>query len=98
MLIPALHIGTSSIVHEQTHEPLLPILSLIVATAVELRKDGHRVVIVSSGAIGVGLRRMDVEKRPKHLPRIQVRGFHSGPISNINGYRRHWQLSGNVGS
>lgn len=75
MLIPALHIGTSSIVHEQTHEPLLPILSLIVATAVELRKDGHRVVIVSSGAIGVGLRRMDVEKRPKHLPRIQVRGL-----------------------
>ena len=58
---------------EKTHEPLLSILSLIVETAVKLRKDGHKVVIVSSGAIGVGLRRMDLERRPKHLPRIQAR-------------------------
>lgn len=65
--------GTSSIVDEKTHEPLLSILSLIVETAVKLRKDGHKVVIVSSGAIGVGLRSMDIEKRPKHLPRLQVR-------------------------
>ena len=65
-------IGTSSIVDEKTHEPLLSILSLIVETAVKLHKDGHKVIIVSSGAIGVGLRRMDLEKRPKHLPRIQV--------------------------
>lgn len=64
--------GSSSIVHEKTHEPLLSVLSLIVETAVALIKDGHRVVIVSSGAIAVGLRRMDVEKRPKYLPRIQA--------------------------
>jgi glutamate 5-kinase len=68
ILIP----GTSSIVDEKTHEPLLSILTLIVETAVKLRKDGHRVIIVSSGAIGVGLRRMDVEKRPKHLSKLQV--------------------------
>lgn len=73
-LTPGPRIGTSSIVDETTHEPLLPILTLIVDTAVKLRKDGHRVVIVSSGAIGVGLRRMDVEKRPKHLAQLQV-GF-----------------------
>jgi hypothetical protein len=64
--------GTSSIVDEKTHEPLLSILSLIVETAVKLHKDGHKVIIVSSGAIGVGLRRMDLDKRPKHLPRVQV--------------------------
>ena len=64
--------GTSSIVDEKTHEPLLPILTLIVDTAFKLRKNGHRVVIVSSGAIGVGLRRMDVDKRPKHLAQLQV--------------------------
>lgn len=57
---------------EKTREPLLSIVTLIVETAVKLRKDGHRVVIVSSGAIAVGLRRMDVEKKPKYLPRIQV--------------------------
>ncbi|KAI9826337.1 MAG: hypothetical protein M1832_000254 [Thelocarpon impressellum] len=65
-------LGTTSIVDEKTHEPLLSILSLIVETAVKLHKDGHKVVIVSSGAIGVGLRRMDMEKRPKHLPRSQA--------------------------
>ncbi|KAH0538136.1 hypothetical protein FGG08_005244 [Glutinoglossum americanum] len=65
-------LGTSSIVDENTHEPLLPIITLIVETAVKLHKDGHKVIIVSSGAIGVGLRRMDIEKRPKHLPRIQA--------------------------
>ena len=64
--------GTSSIVDEKTHEPILSILTLIVETAVKLRKHGHRVVLVSSGAIGVGLRRMDIEKRPKHLPQVQV--------------------------
>lgn len=68
--------GTSSIVDEKTHEPLLSTLSLIVETAVKLRKDGHKVIIVSSGAIGVGLRRMDLDKRPKHLPRIQARDLH----------------------
>jgi glutamate 5-kinase len=60
-------------VDEKTYEPLLPVLSLIVQTAGKLHKDGHKVVIVSSGAIGVGLRRMDLDKRPKHLPRIQAR-------------------------
>ncbi|POR37909.1 Putative glutamate 5-kinase [Tolypocladium paradoxum] len=65
-------LGTSSIVDEKTHEPLLPVLTLIVDTANKLRKDGHRVVIVSSGAIGVGLRRMDVDKRPKHLAQLQA--------------------------
>jgi glutamate 5-kinase len=69
--------GTSSIVDEVTHEPLLSILTLIVETAVKLRKDGHKVIIVSSGAIGVGLRRMDLDKRPKFLPRVQVSHFNS---------------------
>ncbi|RWA14041.1 hypothetical protein EKO27_g1101 [Xylaria grammica] len=71
-LTVVIKLGTSSIVDEKTHEPLLSILSLIVETAVRLRKDGHKVVIVSSGAIGVGLRRMDVDKRPKHLSKLQA--------------------------
>lgn len=57
---------------EKTHEPLISTLSLICETAVKLHKDGHKVIIVSSGAVGVGLRRMNVDKRPKHLPRVQV--------------------------
>ena len=64
--------GSSSIVDEKTHQPIISVLSLIVETAVKLHKDGYRVVIVSSGAIAVGLRRMDVEKKPKFLAKVQV--------------------------
>lgn len=64
--------GTSSIVDEKTYEPILSILSLIVETAVKLRKDGHKVIIVSSGAIGVGLQRMEAKRRPKHVSKLQV--------------------------
>jgi glutamate 5-kinase len=59
--------GTSSIVHETTHQPLLSTLSAIVETVVRLRAAGHKVVLVSSGAIGVGLQRMAMPARPKSL-------------------------------
>ncbi|KAJ7032793.1 glutamate 5-kinase [Mycena alexandri] len=60
-------LGTSSIVHEKTHQPLLSTLSSVVETVVSLRQLGHKVVLVSSGAIGVGLKRMDMASRPKSL-------------------------------
>jgi glutamate 5-kinase len=50
----------------------LSTLSTIVETAVGLRRDGHRVVICSSGAIGMALRQMNLERRPKHLPQVQA--------------------------
>lgn len=65
-------VGSSSIISEVDHTPLLPILSVIVDTAVKLRRDGHRVVIVSSGAIAVGLQRMSIPKRPKLLAQKQA--------------------------
>ncbi|KAJ4475598.1 glutamate 5-kinase [Lentinula aciculospora] len=65
-------LGTSSIVHEETHQPLLSTLSSVVETVVHLRKQGHKVVLVSSGAIGVGLRRMNVASRPKSLSGTQA--------------------------
>lgn len=71
-LTVVIKLGTSSIVDEHTHEPILSILTLIVETAAKLHRDGHNVVLVSSGAVGVGLRRMDVEERPKYIPRIQA--------------------------
>lgn len=47
-------------------------MSLIVETVVKLRRDGHRVLIVSSGGIAVGLKRMRLPKRPKHLSSVQA--------------------------
>jgi glutamate 5-kinase len=65
-------LGTSSIVHETTHQPLLSTLSAVVETVVDLKRHGHKVVLVSSGAIGVGLKRMNMESRPKNLSGKQV--------------------------
>ncbi|POS84742.1 hypothetical protein EPUL_003246 [Erysiphe pulchra] len=64
-------LGTSSIVDEETHEPMLSTLENIVKTTLDLQKAGHKVIIVSSGAIGIGLRRMKYEKRPKHSSKLQ---------------------------
>ncbi|CRG90432.1 glutamate 5-kinase [Talaromyces islandicus] len=71
-LTVVIKLGTSSIVDEKSHEPILSILSAIVETAAKLQQNGHRVILVSSGAIGVGLRRMDINERPKHLPKVQA--------------------------
>ena len=60
--------------HETTHQPLISILSAVVETVVELKKRGHDVVLVCSGAIGVGLRRMNLDTRPGNLVGKQV-GF-----------------------
>ncbi|KAJ3309685.1 hypothetical protein HDU76_003543 [Blyttiomyces sp. JEL0837] len=65
-------LGTSSICDEKTFFPKLSNLSLLVETCVKLRAMGHQVVIVSSGAVGVGLKRLNLERRPKHLPQVQA--------------------------
>ena len=48
-------LGSSSLVDEMTKEPKLSIMSLIVETVVRLKRMGHKVIIVSSGGIAVGL-------------------------------------------
>ncbi|KAF5318144.1 hypothetical protein D9619_012202 [Psilocybe cf. subviscida] len=60
-------LGSSSIVHETTHQTLLSTLSAIVETVVHLKRDGHKVALVSSGAIAVGLKRMEMMKKPDSL-------------------------------
>ncbi|KAG0053021.1 hypothetical protein BGZ83_001783 [Gryganskiella cystojenkinii] len=65
-------LGTSSICDEITHFPLLSTLSLIVETILKLKAMGHRVVLVTSGAIGIGLRRLDIPAKPKELAKVQA--------------------------
>lgn len=65
-------LGSSSLVDAATKEPKLSLMSLIVETVVALRRVGHRVIIVSSGCIAVGLKTLGLERRPKHLADIQA--------------------------
>lgn len=65
-------LGTSSLVDEVTREPRIANMSNIVETAVKLRRAGHRIVIVSSGAIAVGMKRTGVTEKPKRLAAVQA--------------------------
>ncbi|KAI9300181.1 glutamate 5-kinase [Cunninghamella echinulata] len=65
-------VGTSSICDEKTHYPLLGNLSRIVETIINLKQLGHRVVLVTSAAVGTGLRRLNLQEKPKKLAAVQA--------------------------
>lgn len=68
-------LGTSTIL-DKTHLQLEK-LSKLVETVQRLRSCGHKVVIVSSGAIGIGMKRMNIQQRPVDLTAKQVISAHS---------------------
>ncbi|KAI3627897.1 glutamate 5-kinase [Malassezia furfur] len=65
-------LGTSSILSESTMQPKIRIMASIVETVLHLRTAGHRVILVCSGAIGVGRVRMGMQERPKELGQRQA--------------------------
>ncbi|KAK9759479.1 Glutamate 5-kinase, partial [Basidiobolus ranarum] len=67
-----LKLGTSSICDEITHIPHLANLSHIVETIVKLKALGHRVVLTTSGAVGVGMRALNVAVKPTELAKKQA--------------------------
>jgi len=48
------------------------IIGSIARQIIELRNKGYYVVLVSSGAIGAGLRVLGIKTRPKNLPKLQA--------------------------
>ncbi|KAI7901357.1 glutamate 5-kinase [Cokeromyces recurvatus] len=67
-----LKIGTSSICNEVTHFPLLSNLSALVESVLNLRSYGHRVILVTSAAVGTGLRRLNMAEKPSKLAARQA--------------------------
>lgn len=65
-------LGTSSLVDEITREPRIANMSLIVETLVKLRRQGHKIVIVSSGAIAFGMKRVGLSEKPSKLAAVQA--------------------------
>ncbi|KAI8875659.1 glutamate 5-kinase [Backusella circina FSU 941] len=65
-------IGTSSICNEVTHFPLLSNLSSLVEAVLELKANGHRIVLVTSAAVGTGLRRLNMAEKPSKLAARQA--------------------------
>lgn len=58
-------IGTSSLTSPETGELALSTIAGVVEVLSALRRAGHRVVLVSSGAVGVGCARLGLVERPR---------------------------------
>ena len=61
-------IGTSSLTHKHTGELNLYKLERLVRVLADLRNQGRDIVLVSSGAIGVGRSAAGLKERPTQLP------------------------------
>lgn len=64
-------IGTSSLTKSTGHLAISVIASL-VETLTTLQTTGHRVILVSSGAVGVGCARLGIKERPKTISMKQA--------------------------
>jgi glutamate 5-kinase len=60
-------VGTSSLTNPETGNLSLSTIATLVEVLSDLRRSGHRVVLVSSGAIGVGCARLGMTERPKTI-------------------------------
>lgn len=60
-------IGTSSLTQPQTGQLALSTIATLVEILSQLRQQGNRVVLVSSGAVGVGCARLGLTERPKAI-------------------------------
>lgn len=60
-------IGTSTITHEETGALNLVKMEKLIRLLTDLRNQGKEVVVVSSGAIGVGRKAMGIKEKPKEM-------------------------------
>ena len=65
-------IGTSSLTQGTPGTLALATLGSLVETLFQLRQQGHRLVLVSSGAVGVGCQRLGLRERPQQLATRQA--------------------------
>lgn len=65
-------IGTSSLTSTESGSLALSTIANLVETLSLLRAQGHRVILVSSGAVGVGCRRLGFAARPKTISMKQA--------------------------
>ena len=60
-------IGTSSLTQPETGQLALSTIATLAETLSHLRGQGHQVILVSSGAVGVGCARLGLTERPRRI-------------------------------
>jgi len=71
-ILQVIKVGTSSLIRPEQNSLNLTSLAGIVGLIRDLRNDGYQVVLVSSGAVGVGCQRLELETRPTLLAKKQA--------------------------
>jgi glutamate 5-kinase len=70
--IIVIKIGTSSLSHPESGDLQLATIAKLVEAIVHLRREGHSVVLVSSGAVGIGCGRLGLKQRPTKISTKQA--------------------------
>ncbi|PZU96760.1 MAG: glutamate 5-kinase [Pseudanabaena sp.] len=65
-------IGTSSLSHPDSGDLQLATIAKLVEAVIHLRRVGHHVVLVSSGAVGIGCGRLGLKQRPTKISQKQA--------------------------
>jgi glutamate 5-kinase len=65
-------IGTSSLTRSETGHLALSAIATLVETLSSLHRKGHHVILVSSGAVGVGCARLGLTERPQTISMKQA--------------------------
>jgi glutamate 5-kinase len=60
-------VGTSSLTQPATGQLAISTIAKLVETLTQLRSSGHRVVLVTSGAVGIGCARLGLRSRPQTM-------------------------------
>lgn len=70
--IIVIKIGTSSLSHPLSGDLQLSTIAKLVEAIVHLQREGHSVVLVSSGAVGIGCGRLGLKQRPRKISKKQA--------------------------
>jgi len=65
-------VGTSTLTHAATGKTNIRRMNSLVSVLADLRNMGHEVLLVSSGAVGVGLGKLGRSERPSEIQALQA--------------------------
>lgn len=72
MNVIVIKIGTSSLTNSETGSLALSTISSLIETIINLRQQGHQIVLVSSGAVGIGCDMLGLTEKPQNISMKQA--------------------------
>ncbi|MCI6244948.1 MAG: glutamate 5-kinase [Eubacterium sp.] len=64
-------VGTSTLTHK-TGKTNIAVIAKLASVLSDLKNEGHQIILVSSGAIGIGMSRLRISEKPKETKCLQA--------------------------